>query len=99
MRSGRTASARRAGEGFPEPWVVGVDEFVSVSVEDPPPFIQDKKLGAVVDTAIGNRLYFSCLRVEMVSGQKEGVLQAVGDQQRCGVADVALLDNKVDDCG
>src|SRR5437879_7418443 len=99
MRSGRKASARRSGEVFLKPWVVGVDEFVSVAVEDHPAFIQDEKLGAVVDSVVGNRLYFSCLRGEMVSGQKEGVLRAMGDQQRCGVGYVALLINKVDDGG
>src|SRR5580692_6164777 len=99
MTNGRKGSARTSGEVFLEPRVVGVDEFVSVAVEDHPAFVQDEKPGAVVDTVIGNRFYLARLLVEAVSGQKEGVLQAVGDQQRCGVTDVALFDNKVDDGG
>src|SRR5882724_5585 len=99
MRSGRRASVEGSGEVFFEPGVVGVDEFVGVAVEDDPALIQDEKLGAVVDTAIGDWFYFARLLIEAVSGQKEGVLQAVGDQQRCGVGYVTLLDDKVDDRG
>jgi hypothetical protein len=76
-----------------------VDEFVGGSVEDDPAFIQDEKLGAVFDAAVRNRFYLSGLLIESVSGEEEGVLQAMGyDQRRC-VGDVALLDDKIDDGG
>src|SRR5260370_19250198 len=97
MRNGRGEGASKSGKVFLEPWVVGVDEFVSVAVEDHPALIQDEKLCAVIDTATGNRFYLARLLVETVSGQKEGVLQAVGDQQRLGVAYVALLNDQVED--
>jgi hypothetical protein len=74
-----------------------VDEFVSVAVEDHSAFIQDEELGAVVDPVIGDWFYFARLLVEAVCGQKEGVLEAMGDQQRGGVGYVALFDDKVND--
>ena len=42
---------------------------------------------------------FAGLLVEAVSGEEEGVLQAMGDQQRRGMGDVALLDDEFDDGG
>ena len=62
--------------------------------------IQDEELSAVVNAAVGNRLYFAGLLTEVVSGQQEGVLEAVGYEQRCCVGDVALLDcRRLDDRG
>ena len=69
------------------------------AVEDNFAFIQDEKFGAVVDAAVGDWLYLAGLLVEAVCSQEEGVLQAVGDQQRCGVGYVALLDDQIDDGG
>ena len=86
-------------EVFLEPWVGGVDEFVGGAVEDDLALIQDEKLGAVVDAAVGDGLSFSGLLVEVVSGQQEGILEAMGYEQRCCVGDVALLDDKIDDRG
>ena len=37
--------------------------------------------------------------VEAVHGEGEGVLEAVGDEERGGVGDVALLDDEFDDGG
>ncbi len=62
-------------------------------------FIQDEKFGAVVDAAVGDWFDLACLLVEAVSGQQEGVLQTVGDDQGRGVGDVALLDDEIDDGG
>ena len=74
-------------------------QLVGGAVEDDLTFVQDEELGAVVDAAIGDWFYFSSLLVEAVSSEEEGVLQAVCDQERGGVGYVALLDDKVDDCG
>ena len=70
-----------------------------VAVEDDLAFIQDEELGAVVDAVVGDGFYLAGLLVEAVSGEEEGVLQAVGDEQRGGVGDVALLDDELDDGG
>src|SRR5277367_1485410 len=99
MRSGSKGSARRSGEVFLEPRVRGVDKLVGGAVEDDLTFIQDKKLGAVIDSAVGDGFDLSGLLVEAVSGQEKGVLKAVSDHERCRVGDVALLDDKIDDGG
>lgn len=99
MKSGRQANADASGEVFPEPRIGRVDEFAGGAIEDDPAFIQDEKLGAVVDAAVGDWFYLSGLLVKAVSGEEEGVLQAMGDDQRCCVSDVALLDDKINDGG
>lgn len=97
MRNGRRESARRLREVFFEPWIRGVDELVGGSVEDDPAFVQDEKLGAVIDAIVGYLLHFASLRVEVASRQEEGVLQAVRDDERGGVGNIALLDDEIDD--
>ncbi len=63
------------------------------------PSFRTRKLGAVVDATVRDRFDFSRLRVETVSCEEVGVLQTVGDDQRRGVGDIALLDDEVDDGG
>jgi hypothetical protein len=99
MRSGRRESARRSGEVFLEPGVGGLDQLVGSAVEDDLAFIQDEKFRAVVDSAIRDWFDLSGLLIETVSGQEEGVLQAMRDYQRRCVADVALFDDEIDDGG
>ena len=93
MRSGRKGSARRLGEVFLEPWVGGVDQFLGGAVEDDSAFVEDEKLGAVVDAAIGDLFDLAGLLIETVSGEEEGILQAMGDDERGCVGDVALFDD------
>lgn len=69
------------------------------AIEDDLAFIEDQEFGAVVDAAVGDRLYLSGLLVEAVSGEEEGILQAMSNDQRCGVGNVALLDDEIDDSG
>ena len=97
---GRGFSVGRAlGEIFLEPWVCGVHKFERCPVEDDLAFINNDKFGAVIDTAVGDRLDLSGLWVEAISGQKIGILQTVGDDQRSGVGRVSLLDDEIDDGG
>ena len=72
---------------------------MSGAIEDDPAVIQNEKLSAVVDTAVRYWLYLSGLLVEVISGQEESILQAMGDDEGCCVGDVSLLDDKVDDGG
>ena len=76
-----------------------MDEFVGGSVEDDLAFVQNEKLGAIVDPVVGDWFYLSGLLIEAISGQEEGVLQAMRDDERRCVGDVALLDDKIDDRG
>ena len=64
---------------------VGVDELVGGAVEDYLALVEDEKFGAVVDAAVRDGFDLAGLLVEAVCGQKEGVLQAVGDDQGCSV--------------
>jgi len=97
MRNGRRANAETSGEIFLEPWIGSVDEFMGGSVEDDLAFIQDEKPRAVIDPVVGNLFYLSGLLVEAISGQEEGVLQAMSNDQRRCVGNVALLDDEIDD--
>ncbi len=74
-----------------------MDQLACRSVEDHVAFVHHEKLCAVVDAAVGQWFDLAGLLVEAVRGQPEGVLQAVGDDQRRGLRDVALLDDQVDD--
>jgi len=90
---------RRSGEVFLEPGVVGVDELFGGAVEDYFSFVEDQEFCAVVDAVVGDLLDFFGLRVEAAAGEEVGVLNAVGDDERGGLGDVALLDDEVNDSG
>ncbi len=76
-----------------------MDQLFGGAVEDYFAFVDDEELGAVVDAVAGDLFDLAGLGVEAVSGEEEGVLQAVGDDERGGLGDVALLDDEVDDGG
>ena len=76
-----------------------MDELVGSAVEDNPAFIENQEFGAVVDAVVWDRFDFACLLIEAVPGEEEGILQTVGDHQRRGVGDVALLDDEFNDGG
>ena len=63
-----------SGDIFLEPWVSGVDEGFGRAFEDDFSLVENKEFGAVVYTVVWNKLHFSCLRIEPVSGEREGVL-------------------------
>ena len=69
------------------------------AVEDYVALVEDEEFCAVVDTVVGDALDLAGGGVEAVHGEGEGVLQAVGDEERGGVGGVALLDDEVDDGG
>jgi len=89
----------RLGEVFLEPGVVGVDEFFGGAVEDDFAFVEDQEFGAVVDAVVGDLLDLFSLRIEAAAGEEVGVLNAMGDDERGGLGDVALFDDEVDDGG
>ena len=70
-----------------------MDELVGGSVEDDSTFIEDEELGAVVDAAVGDWLYLSGLLIEAVSGEEKCILQAMSDDERGGLGDIALFDD------
>lgn len=76
-----------------------MDELEGGAVEDDAILVEDEKFGAVVDAVVGDSLDLSGSGVDVVHRESEGVLEAVGDEQRGGVGDVALLDDEVDDGG
>lgn len=87
------------GEVFPEPGVGGVDELFGGAVEDDFSLVEDEELCAVVDAVVGDLFDFAGLFVETAAGEEVGVLDAVGNDERGGLGDVALLDDEVDDGG
>jgi len=99
MRSGSRGSASGSGEIFLQPGVGGVDELFGCAVEDNLSLVEDEKLCAVVDAVVWDGLDLAGLLVEAVGGQQEGVLEAMRDDKRCGVACVALFDEQLDDGG
>ena len=76
-----------------------MDEFLGGAVEDDLPLVENEEFGAVVDAAVGDGFHFSGLLVESAHGKDEGVLEAMGDEERSGVRDVALFDDELDDGG
>ena len=89
----------RLGEVFLKPGVVGVDEFFGGAVEDYLAFVEDQEFGAVVDAVVGDLLDLFSLRIEAAAGEEVGVLNAMSDDERSSLGDVALFDDEVDDGG
>ena len=86
-----------------DPGVGGVDQFFGGAVEDYVALVEDEELYAGVDAlfgaVFGDGLHAACRGVVAVGGHDEGVLEAVGDDERGGVLDVALLHDELDDGG
>lgn len=76
-----------------------MNELFRGAVEDDSAFVEDEELCAVVDAPVGDLLNLAGLLVEAVPGEEEGVLQAMSDDERGGVGDVALFDDELDDGG
>jgi hypothetical protein len=79
--------------------VLGVDEVVEGAREDEAAFFKHEVGGAGIEVALGKRNHVLLFGVPGVRGEGEGVLQAVGDDERGGSMDVALLDDELDDLG
>src|ERR1017187_9596882 len=79
-----------------------MDEFPGGAVEPDAAVVEHEELHAWVDAVVravlGDRNH-AFGGVVAVGGEGEGVLQAMGDEQRCGVGDVALLHDQLDDGG
>lgn len=87
------------GYVFHNPGVFGVDQFLGGASEDDGALIEDEEAGAVVNGAVRDELHLIGFDVEVMGSEGEGVLQAVGDEERGGVGDVALLDDEFNNGG
>jgi hypothetical protein len=76
-----------------------VDELERGAVEDDVGVVEDEEAGGGVDLVVGEALDLASVGVEAVHGEGEGVLEAVGDEERGSVGCIALLDDEVDDGG
>lgn len=76
-----------------------MDEFFGGAVEDYFAFVEDEEFRAVVDAVVGDLFDFFGLLVEAAAGEEVCVLNAMGDDERGGLGDVALFDDEVDDGG
>jgi hypothetical protein len=76
-----------------------VHQIVRGAIEDHVPVVQHKKVGFWIEVAVrvGNHVVLST--VEVMCGQRKGVLKAVGDQQRTGVVNITLLHDQLNDGG
>jgi len=78
-----------------------VDEFLGAAVEAMPPSLSMRNFmpGSMPWSGPSLGIATSLWRRRSDGCEGEGILQAMGDQQRCAVGDVALLHDQLDDGG
>src|SRR5271163_666139 len=69
------------------------------AIEDDVTVVQHKKVGLGIQLVVGDGNHMVLRAVEHVGGEGEGILQAVGDQQRTGAVNIALLHDQLNDSG
>ena len=79
--------------------IFGVDEVKGGTVEDDFSLVEDEEIGVRFGFAFWQGLDAFALVGVAVRGKHEGVLEAVGHEQGCGVVGVALLEDELDDGG